>query len=389
MSDQRRVERQQVVEKAGHFREAASGALWGLMIGDAITYPSMRRTRFVVGDWIERILPRLARNQAEHNIDRDEVPFVMSRDPDLLRMGPSSRSEWSLFTARLLVEAGVRLDEATVAAFWRKHLVNSDVPVRSGVAERSAIINLSRGLEPPATGSDNPHFYDDGAVARAVPVGIACAGKSEQAAALAAIEASISHADDGVWAAQAMAAAIAALCGGECPHEAVDKAAKYFPPDSWIARVWEKCCAAANMELDLFDLLLELDRSVVDKLYSYAHLAPQTLPIALTIFHYSEGDFVRGISIANCLSRVADSVSCFVGALLGAHVGVSKLPRRWLTDMAPVRGAFVPSVVEMDIGQIVDQLVHLALHANGEQLVAKTYPSRPKQGSKVEYRSND
>ena len=48
----------------------------------------------------------------------------------------------------------------------------------SGIAERASIVNAQRGLRPPETGNDNPAHYDDGAVARAVPVGIRLAGRA-------------------------------------------------------------------------------------------------------------------------------------------------------------------------------------------------------------------
>lgn len=340
--------------------ERAAGTLWGLMIGDAVSYPSMRRTRFIVGDWIERILPSLARNQAEHNIDRDEVPFVMSRDADLLRMGPSSRSEWSLFTAKMLIDLDGELDTSDVAGYWRQHLLPSESSVRSGVAERSAIINLSRGLEPPATGKDNPHFYDDGAVSRAVPLGIVCSGRPAMAAAFAQTEACISHADEGIWASQAMAVAISLLCDGKPAEEAVASAVDFFPSGSWILRIWEQCEEIRDSNSDLFEILIALDQYVIDKMYSYSHLAPQTLPLALSLFLAADGDFIRGVTLANCLPRVSDSVPCFMGALLGAEVGVSHLPIGWRKGMAPVRGAFVPAVANIEVDGVATRLVELA-----------------------------
>jgi len=86
--------------------------------------------------------------------------------------------------------------------------------VWSGIAERSSIVNAQAGLTPPATGNDNPAHFDDGAVPRAVPVGIRYAGRPDQAALVATRLAEITHAEDGVWAAAAMAASIAAAVSG-------------------------------------------------------------------------------------------------------------------------------------------------------------------------------
>src|SRR5712664_37359 len=78
------------------------------------------------------------------------------------------------------------------------------------------------GPRPPQTGGDNPAHYDDGAASRAVAVGIRFAGHTGLAADVARNLAEITHAEDGVWAAEAMAATIAAAVGGSTLPEAVD-----------------------------------------------------------------------------------------------------------------------------------------------------------------------
>ncbi|MGY4924470.1 hypothetical protein [Streptomyces sp. 900105755] len=71
-----------------------------------------------------------------------------------------------------------------------------------------SIVDTLAGLVPPATGNVNPASFDDGAVARAVP--------------------------DGVWAAAAMAASIAAALAGAGAAEAVRIGADRIPPNTWL-----------------------------------------------------------------------------------------------------------------------------------------------------------
>ena len=79
----------------------------------------------------------------------------------------------------------------------------------TGFSERAAIDNFKRGLQPPATGNDNPQHYDDSAAGRAVASGLYYAGEPARAAQLAEADAEITNAEDGIYAARAMAAAIA------------------------------------------------------------------------------------------------------------------------------------------------------------------------------------
>ncbi|HHY09319.1 MAG TPA: ADP-ribosylglycohydrolase family protein [Firmicutes bacterium] len=334
----------------------AQGALLGLAFGDAITHSSMQRTRFATPMWMERILGRILANDRANNIDRFVVPFIMNRDPDVLLMSPSSRSEWAAFSAQLLIEADGELSLGFVGDYWVRHILPNKDNVRSGIAERSAILNLSKGLQPPMSGNDNPHFYDDGAISRAVVVGIRFSRDPDKAAQNSRIEAMVSHKEDGVWAAMAMASAIACLVDGGSCTEAVDWAIRYFPQGSWIKQQWDLVCTV-DLKQDPLDLLLELDNSVVDKTYSYANLAPQTLPIALFLFKKMSDSFRQGIALANCLARVSDSVVPFVGALLGAKNGAKVISGNWKSRLSPLRGTFVPKVAGADLADLATRLM--------------------------------
>ena len=60
----------------------------------------------------------------------------------------------------------------------------------------------------------NVNNNDDGAAMRAAPFGIFAAGNPDQAAYLAGLDAEVSHYADGIWAAQAVAAAISVAMVG-------------------------------------------------------------------------------------------------------------------------------------------------------------------------------
>jgi ADP-ribosylglycohydrolase len=173
---------------------------------------------------------------SQQRIIRVAVPFS-HRDPEeLVAPGPSDDTELALLTARILLHAGPRsVVRAAFADGWRRLVLPSAEETFTGFAERAALDNLARGLEPPASGGDNPQHYDDAACARAVSIGIAFAGDPAAAARVAEWDAEVTHAEDGIFAAQAMAVAIAALVEGAHLRTAVAAARATFPASSWIA----------------------------------------------------------------------------------------------------------------------------------------------------------
>lgn len=142
------------------------------------------------------------------------LPFTHRLSPEILEPFPTDDTEYAVFTAQTLIAAK---GEPTLDHFvraWETPIVPIADQVLTGFSERAAIDNLRRGLQPPASGNDNPQHYDDSACPRSVAIGIFCAGQPEQAAALAALDAQITNGEDGIYAASAMAVAIAQLVAG-------------------------------------------------------------------------------------------------------------------------------------------------------------------------------
>lgn len=113
-----------------------------------------------------------------------------------------------MLTARALLDTNGALTPDAAASIWRRYILDrGGAKKRAGRPLYGAIENLSRGMQPPLTGRYNIMNIDDGAAMRASPHGILWAGDPERAAASAAADACVSHDVDGIWAAQAIAAA--------------------------------------------------------------------------------------------------------------------------------------------------------------------------------------
>jgi ADP-ribosylglycohydrolase len=337
--------------------ERAEGALVGLAIGDAMGFPALVHTQWQLPEKRQKFIWSTNQRAAEQRITRIAVPFAHRLSEDLVAIGPSDDTEMALLTARILLECESSVTSKAFADGWRRWMLSDDV--RTGFAERAAIDNLRRGLEPPGTGSDNPQHYEDGACARAVSIGIAHAGKPETAAEVARLDAEVSHAEDGVWAARAMATAIAVLVGGASMQEALAAGRATFPSESWIAYMDQRaqtCLGSANGPADL---VLLLSQQVIDGIYSYASIAPQTLPAAFALAGCA-ADPMQAMTAANTIARAADSLPALVGALTGAHSGVGSLPTGWRACVAEARGVCLPFTAATNLALTAKRLLELA-----------------------------
>jgi ADP-ribosylglycohydrolase len=345
------------------------GAIFGLAYGDSIGFPSLFH-RF-------HALPAKRHEflwETNKQLDRERLlplalPFTHRQPEATLDPAPTDDTEYLVLSAEVFLElrerpAGdIRADEpkcppvpdtSTVASVWKKHVQSQwsaertvdDQGVATGMwtrfSERAALGNMKAGLEAPATGNDNPLHYEDAGANRAVAAGLVWPGEPAAAAALAAAEASITQSEDGVWGAEAMAFAVSMLVQGGSVREAVDGAAGYFPTGSWISVEHRKCQEALERSDSLHELTLHLATEVINSVYSFGGVAPETVPAALAILEMSEGQLVEAVTASCSIAKSADSLPALVGALAGAVSGAGELGAAWKDQLDGVRGICLP-----------------------------------------------
>lgn len=335
------------------------GGLLGLAVGDAISYPAAIHRGLALPEWQRRFQRRTNLETLSHRILRLMVPFGFGHHDEALLPGPTDDTEFAVLTGRVLAQCDGRPGQEDFVRAWHGYLVDRSDYVWTGFSERAAIENLRRGLRPPATGNDNPQFYDDSAVARSVPIGLACPGDPVRASELALIDSSISHAEEGVWAAQVMAAAIAVAADGGSLDDALSAGRDRMPQDSWIAWVDQQTRQLAKKVDQPAELALALSQQVITRTYSYANAAPETLPAAFALVEATRGDFWQGILLANTCARAADSLPAMVGALAGTIQGAGAIPPRWQDAVRIVRGICIPDLAGFDLHDLAMRLTNL------------------------------
>ncbi|GGV16967.1 hypothetical protein GCM10010245_29210 [Streptomyces spectabilis] len=359
------------------------GLLLGLAAGDAAGWPSARHRATRMPDWTRRLTRELD-TFAEHNATTTlPVPIALNQPPEPLRLGPSDDAEWAALTAESVLRAADgtldptltrdRRTRATLALSWntlasevaaaaaRAPEVESAVlPLRARISVRAGLGNLAAGLTPPATGHDNPHFFDDAACVRACVLAVVHPGDPERAADLAEFDARYTQDGDGVHGARAMAAAIAAALGGAGPDAAVDAGLAQLPEHTEIGRnarhavkLARTCAPAADATFALVPLL---EHEIVDHVYSYGIAAAETVPVALALAAAARGRVREAVPAAACLSRVADSAPALAGALTGVLGTAAAIPDSWRTSCRTLSGCALPRLAGTDLVELAAQL---------------------------------
>ncbi|MGW0471961.1 ADP-ribosylglycohydrolase family protein [Streptomyces coeruleorubidus] len=357
----------------------AEGLLLGLAAGDAAGWPAARHRAARMPDWTRRLTRELD-TFAEHNATTTlPVPIALNQPPEPLRLGPSDDAEWAAFAAEALLRAGddtvlndlsrerrirAAIDltwnalacEVAAAADRAPEIESAVLPLRARISVRAGLGNLATGLRPPATGHDNPHYFDDAACVRACVLAVAHPGDPRRAAGLAEFDARYTQDGDGVHGARAMAAALALALAGANVDACVTAALAELPEETEIGRNARHALHLAAVADSAFALVPPLEHQIVDHVYSYGIAAAETVPVALALATAARGRIAEAIPAAACLSRVADSAPALAGALTGALGGGASIPASWRETCRTLSGCALPRLTGTDLVELAELL---------------------------------
>ena len=323
--------RQDLINNRALAEDKAIGCICGLAIGDSF------------GD--------AARKQD------NRVNYGITTDFNQGASWSTDDTEFALLTARTLIDCGGKLTTDHVVEAWLRDVAVQDEFKRGGASETSAAMNLRRGLRPPQSGMYSTFHMSDGSAMRISPVGVICAGDPAAAAAMAEIDASISHYRDGIWGAQAVAAAVSVAMTDATMDEIIDAAMAVIPHDSWL---W----AAMNTA---FDIVEKANGSVLDAwmplhdalLSSAWATTAEAIPSAFACLKMEHDDFRRGVILAGNFGRDADTIGAVAGAILGARYGVDAIPPRWVEKTRYPSGTCLQFTKGLDLIETGKQLAAL------------------------------
>ncbi|KOV74333.1 hypothetical protein ADL01_17935, partial [Streptomyces sp. NRRL WC-3618] len=361
------------------------GLLLGLAAGDAAGWPAARHRAARMPDWTRRLTRELDTFAEQNATTTLPVPIALNQPPEPLRLGPSDDAEWAAFAAEALLRAGddgvlgdlsrerrarAAIDlswnavasEVAAAADRAPEVESAVLPLRARISVRAGLGNLAAGLRPPATGHDNPHYFDDAACVRACVLAVAHPGDPRLAAELAEFDARYTQDGDGVHGARAMAAALSLALAGEEVDACVTAALAELPESTEIGRnarhalKLARYAAGEGSADSAFALVPLLEHQIVDHVYSYGIAAAETVPVALALATASRGRIAEAVPAAACLSRVADSAPALAGALTGALGGGDAIPPAWRDACRTLSGCALPRLTGTDLVELAELL---------------------------------
>jgi len=313
------------------YKNRAAGCLIGLAIGDAF------------GD-----AARDPENQFLYGITMDfpEKPT-----------GSTDDTEFALLTAEILLHSQGNPTREDVTEAWKSHVLVQDELTRGGASEREAAANIRRGLLPPESGKFNTYASSDGAAMRSSPAGIVAAGDPNRAAQLAERDAEISHWGDGIWGAQAVAAAVSVAMAGGSTEEIFAAGMQQAPEGSWLAHNFKQAVQIMEKyDHDLDAAWMELHQALRGE---YKASVPEAVVSAFSVFLLTKGDFRNGIIYSGNWGRDSDTIGAVVGALAGASVGLGAIPDKWVERVRQPSGTCLQFTADLDIVDVAHRLAEL------------------------------
>ncbi len=298
---------------------------------------------------------------AAGDLGRDDA--VRQKYGILTRLLPEGKStddtEFTVLSARSLLDCPGDYNADFVAKTWRD-LVLSDggARERGGMPLYGALSNLSRGVNPPLSGQDNVFNVDDGAAMRSVPFGIVGFGDTKKAADLAAVDASVSHDRDGIWAAQAVAASTTVALKGGSVDEVIDAGRACIPDDSWLGRKMDQTFAMLEETKDPDDAYEALHTLLWTPKHSSA---PEAIPQVYGLYKLSGGDFRKGFILSANFGRDADTICALVLAFCAAGAGLSVIPEGWIEQVRHPAGVCLRFAAKEDMVDLGLKLAEMAV----------------------------
>jgi ADP-ribosylglycohydrolase len=318
----------------------AHGALLGVAIGDAMGAP-------VEG-----------RSAADIRAEYGRISGFLSA-----AAAGTDDTDFTLFNAMLLATYGPAITAEQVEHEWREQLLAPGRAYRpGGFSDVVSTRNFAAGLHTPQSGAFGHQMWSDGVAMAISPAGIVAAGRPEQAARLAVALGSVSNGRDGIYAAQAIAAAIAVAMAGAAPDAKLEAALAAAPADSWTGSGLRRAAAiCARLSDDLDTALGQLSDELVVPWWPWADLVTEAVPLALGAFLAARGEFQRAVPAGVSLGRDADTIGAIVGSLAGAYGGVDAIPAEWAGRAEVAPGKCIGVVAGTDIAAMAARLVEHAL----------------------------
>ncbi|MFE9645599.1 ADP-ribosylglycohydrolase family protein [Streptomyces sp. NPDC006365] len=322
-------------------KQAATGALNGLALGDALGFPTefndVPSILAKFGPWREMELP---------------TPAIVTDDTQMtLALGRGLRA---------VMDRGVLEPEAMAEAVRQEFIAWNRSPENNRAPGNTCLraCGLLERADRPWQDASQIHSKGCGANMRVAPIGLIPGLSDEQRAGAAQLQAALTHGHPTALAASDLTAhAVRLLAQGTEPtglvgllrsyaYENRDRYHDHWLGDLWtrsqdptpthfIARGWDEC-------VEILDRLQKAVRSPspeTDPCLATGEgwIAEEALATGLLCFLLFLDEPLTALRRAACTSGDSDSIACLAGAFAGAYTGAGAWPTEW-ADRIEYRG---------------------------------------------------
>ncbi|GAB2885647.1 ADP-ribosylglycohydrolase family protein [Streptomyces deserti] len=322
-------------------KQAATGALTGLALGDALGFPTefndVPSILAKCGPWRKMELPD---------------PAVVTDDTQMtLALGRGLRTA---------MDRGVLAPDAMAEAVRQEFIAWNRSPENNRAPGNTCIraCELLEHADRPWQDASQIHSKGCGANMRVAPIGLIPGLSDEQRAGAAQLQSALTHGHPTALAASDLTAhAVRLLAQGAEPagligllrSYALENRSRYHhrwlgdlwtraqdpAPEQFIARGWDECLA-------ILERLQEAVRTVSPETdpclaTGAGWIAEEALATGLLCFLLFVDEPVTALRRAACSSGDSDSIACLAGAFAGAYLGAEAWPTEW-ADRVEYRG---------------------------------------------------
>ena len=266
--------------------------------------------------------------------DPDGAHYIVGKNVDLTRdhmdaVPPDDDTAYTVLGLLLLEQYGMNFTQEQLAEVWKRFLplgADDDYGLRGCFwGERIMLKNLLDGAALSQAGLlRNPHLQNVAGWTRIDAYAYACPGWPEKAAELAYRDVSLNHRRNGIYGAMFMAAAISAAFAVDDPIEAVRIGLTEIPSNCLLANEIRWILA---QKFSTWEEAYALIWKRLDGMFNGS--ATSTAVQVVAGLMLGNRDVTRTLGETVALGGDNDCTGATAGSILGATVGIERVPENW------------------------------------------------------------
>jgi ADP-ribosylglycohydrolase len=330
-------------------KDRIAGTIFGLSFSEGSALPSATHRLAILAPRRIARMKSLGEFADNNKQTTRPFPYTHSQPSYMLSPRPSDDTEWFAFVAENLLNSKDSLAEWT-------HLAEtlSEICARTGT--KIALKNLLEGKLPPASGHDNPHYFDDISMIRALAVSTLRFNDLKVMDLKVYEDVSITHSEDGLYCAMSVAHLHASLLRGDTISLALEKALNQLPADSWSRFAVTSMIERTSHEPSILHRYAMLENHEIENIYAYPVSAPETL--GLLCAHLQHTKSPEDLIFASLMhKRKLDSLPALMGAIAGALYGAEWIPESLRDGKIALEGVCIPALRGVTLGSICDKFL--------------------------------